>query len=226
MSTGGASRSSCASWATTDSDPSGQIEGKLITGWLQKLGIRIDFSVLDPGALNARLWNFRGSTYTPDFDLYVNSWLGYLQPRRDIDGRDHGEDRRHERTERVDSQYDRLCAQQAAALDTTARQALIRRMQEIMYQQTPWIVLTYPDFLRGLRHGQMDGLDTGRRRQGAGLLYAGNVDSYVNLRPVAARATRGAASTAWIVGAAVIVAIVVACVFALRRRSRPRAVEE
>ena len=61
---------------------------------------------------------------------------------------------------------------------------------------------------------------------GPAFYTAGNVDSYVNLRPVAARATRGAASTAWIVGAAVIVAIVVACVFALRRRSRPRAVEE
>ena len=35
------------------------------------------------------------------------------------------------------AEYDKLCAQQEVTLDTTRRQQLIWRMQQIMYEQTP-----------------------------------------------------------------------------------------
>ena len=36
--------------------------------------------MIDTGALNARLWNYTGNAYSPDFDMYINNWLGYLDP--------------------------------------------------------------------------------------------------------------------------------------------------
>jgi peptide/nickel transport system substrate-binding protein len=212
-------------WATTDNDPS-QVDGRLIAGWLQELGLKIDYSVIDPGALLARLWNYKGKTYTPDFDMYVNSWLGYLDP---------GETLMAETTRQIggtnepgwsDSLYDTLCSRQAAALDSTTRQALIWRMQQVMYQQTPWLVLTYPDYFEAYNAAKWTGWTRVTNGHGPAFYTAGNVDSYVNLKPVATTATGGTTSTLWILIGVVAVAAVAAIIVVLRRRVRPRVVEE
>ena len=49
----------------------GQIEAKLITGWLQQLGLTIKLSVIDSGTLDADIYNTHGSTWAPNFDLVV-----------------------------------------------------------------------------------------------------------------------------------------------------------
>ena len=167
-STSRASRSRCGSGPTTDF-PEGQIEAKLIAGWLQQLGLKINLSVIDRGAHEAHVCNYKGTTYAPDFDMYVDDWAGYSDPGQTLTARDHGQIGATNEPCWSNAAFDRLDVEQAAALDPTTRQNLIWQMQQIMYQQTPWVVLVYPQYLRGLQHLAVDRLDSDAQRARAGL---------------------------------------------------------
>jgi len=211
----------------TAENVSSQTEGKLITGWLQQLGIKVQFSVLDAGALSARIWNFEGATYKPDFDLYIDSWLGYNDP---------GQTMLAETTSQIgatnepcwsNAEYDRLAELQATQLDPAQRKQTIDRMQQIMYEQTPWVVVAYPDFFQAYNTARWTGWTRVNDGNGPAFFTAGNVDTYVKLKPVAAgAATTATSSSVWIVAgfAAVIVVALVAVV--MRRRRRERAIDE
>ena len=157
-------------YATSDNVPS-QTEGKLITGWLQELGIKIQYSVLDPGALSARIWNYEGATYKPDFDLYIDSWLGYVDPGQTLTAEATWQIGATNEPCWSNAEYDKLADEQAAQLDPLERQQSIWRMQQIMYEQTPWVVVAYPDFFEAYRHRGLDGLDPRERRERPGVLH-------------------------------------------------------
>ena len=213
-------------WATTD-DPAGQTEGKLITGWFDELGLKIDFSVVDYGTLVSRLWNYSGSAYAPDFDMYLYDWDGYVDP---------GETLACETTAQIggtnepswsNAQFDSLCTQQASAIDPAQRKAIIDRMQQIMYQQAPWLVLTYPDHFEAYNTDKWTGWT--RIMNGRGpAFYNGSTYSYLNLRPrvVASGSGGGSAATLGVVIAAVVVGAVIVLFVVLRRRRGGAAVED
>jgi peptide/nickel transport system substrate-binding protein len=212
-------------YATSDNVPS-QTEGKLIVGWLAQLGLDIRFSVLDAGALSARVWNFEGADYRPDFDMYIDSWLGYVDP---------GETLTAEATWQIggtnepcwsNAEYDKLAEEQAALLDPEKRKETIWRMQQIMYEQTPWVVVAYPDYFEAYDTADWAGWTRVNDGNGPAFFTAGNVDTYVNLKPVSATQPEGSSSRVWIVvGLAGVVVIVIAVVL-LRRRSRAREFDE
>ena len=120
-------------FATSDNVPS-QTEGKLITGWLQELGIDVKFAVLDAGALSARVWNFEGDAYRPDFDLYIDSWLGYVDPGQTLTAEASWQIGATNEPAWSNAEYDKLADEQAAQLDPEQRQQSIWRMQQIMYE--------------------------------------------------------------------------------------------
>ncbi len=210
-------------WAMTDS-PEAQAEGRLITGWFQQLGLRITFSVLERGTQQAHLWNFKGNAYAPDFDMYIDDWAGYSDP---------GQTLAAETTSQIgyanepcwsNTLYDRLCNDQAATLDLQQRKAIIWHMQQIMYQQTPWMLLSYPDYLEAYNTSRWTGWTRVMNGRGPAFYTAGNNDSYLNLQPQTA-ATSGGANLPVIVGAVVAVAVVAAVAVWLLRRRRTKAEE-
>jgi peptide/nickel transport system substrate-binding protein len=212
-------------YATADNVPS-QTEGKLITGWLSQLGIDVRFSVLDAGALSARVWNFEGDAYRPDFDLYIDSWLGYVDP---------GQTLLAESTSQIggtnepcwsNAEFDKLSEAQATELDPEQRKQTIWRMQQIMYEQTPWVVVAYPDFFQAYDTAHWAGWTRVNDGKGPAFFTAGNIDTYVNLKPVVAAATAGTSSNLGIVLAIVGVVIVVVAALLVRRRARGRAIDE
>ena len=205
-----------------------QTEGKLITGWLQQLGIKVEYSVLDAGALNARIWNFDGATYRPDFDLYINSWLGYMDP---------GQTMLAETTSQIgatnepcwsNAEYDKLAEAQASQLDPARRQQTIYRMQQIMYHQTPWVVVAYPDFFQAYDTAHWTGWTRVNNGNGPAFFTAGNVDTYVNLKPVTATEAAGSSSgtSTWIVVAVIAVAVIALVAFMMLRRRGGREIDE
>ena len=215
-------------WTMTDF-PEGQIETKLIAGWLQQLGLKIDLSVIDRGADEARVWNFKGTTYAPDFDMYVDDWAGYSDPGQTLTA---------ETTAMIgttnepcwsNAQYDKLDVEQAAALDPATRQKLIWQMQQVMYQQTPWVVLVYPKYLEAYSTSHWTGWTQALHGHGPAFMYTGGVqqraDSYLNLRPAVAKTT-GGGSKAWTISIVVAVVIVLAGAATwLVRRGRGRTEE-
>ena len=43
------------------------------------------------------------------------------------------------------AQYDKLALEQASTVDPQKRAQVIWQMQQLMYQQSPWIPMTFPD---------------------------------------------------------------------------------
>jgi len=214
-------------YATSNSVPS-QTEGKLIAGWFKKLGIDITLSVLDPGALSARIWNFDGATYKPDFDMYIASWLGYMDPGQTLLANTTAQIGATNEPCWSNAEYDKLADQQGTQLDPEQRKQTIWNAQQVMYEQTPWVVVAYPDFFQAYNTAHWTGWTRVNDGNGPAFFTAGNVDTYVNLKPVTATdaATSGSSSTTWIVVAVIAVAVIALVAFLVLRRRRGREIDE
>lgn len=209
-------------WATTETSEE-QRAAKLVAGWLRELGIKVELSVLDPGALQSHVWNFRGSTYEPDYDMYIWDWAGYSDPGQTLSSMTTEQIGNTNESCWSNAAYDKLNVQQSAALDPQERQAIIWKMQQIMYEQTPWVVLAYPQYLEAYRTDRWTGWTRLMDGTGPAFNTAGNLDSYLNLAPRTASASKSN-STGWIAAGVVVLVIVVAGLVLLRRR-RDRAEE-
>jgi peptide/nickel transport system substrate-binding protein len=211
-------------WTTTEASQS-QTAVKLIAGWFKKLGLKIEVSVLDPGALQARVWNFEGADYVPDFDMYVWDWAGYSDPGQTLSAETTAQIGNTNEPCWSNAQYDKLNTEQSAELDPTARKAVIDQMQQIMYEQTPWVVLAYPQYLEAYNTAKWTGWTRMLGGSGPAFMTTGYPRSYIDLQPVAAAtAASGSSSLAWAIVVVAAVAALVVVVWMLRRR-RGRAEE-
>ena len=211
--------------ATTD-QPACQIEAKLIAGWLQRLGLTIKLSVLDSGTLTNDIYNYHGNTPAPNFDMVVWEWTGYFDPGQTLSALTTPEIGNLDEPYWSNSAYDKLALDQASAVDPQKRAQIIWQMQQIMYQQSPWIPMTIPDYLEAVNTAKWTGWT--RQFNGAGGAWEleGNIASYLNLRPKAVAATAGGSSNTTLIAVVVVVVIVAgSIVFVFVRRRRGRRVE-
>ena len=158
-------------WAVTEKNQY-IVAAKLIAGYLQKIGLKVTLQTMDNGAIDDKLYNTVGNTFKPDYDLFVWGWGGDFDPgfllsiflTSQING--------WSDSAWSDPQYDRLYQQQAAELDPQKRKAIIWQMEQIVYQQSPYILLVYPADPAGLRHAALArlGAPAGRHRDREQLL--------------------------------------------------------
>ena len=209
-------------WTTTESSQA-QTAVKLIAGWFKKLGLNIEVSVLDPGALQARVWNFEGADYVPDFDMYVWDWAGYADPGQTLSAQISAQIGNTNEPCWSNAEYDKLNAEQSSALDSAVRKGFIDQMQQIMYEQTPWVVLTYPQYLEAYNTAKWTGWTRMMGGKGPAFMTTGYPQSYIDLQPAATETSAaGSSGTSAAIAAAVAVAVaaIVAAVWLLRRRVR------
>jgi len=211
--------------ATTD-QPGCQIEAKLITGWLQQLGLTIKLSVVDSGALESDMYNAHGSIWAPNFDLIVWEWTGYFDPGQTLNALTTREIGNLNDPYWSNAQYDKLAVAQDSAVNLQQRQTIIWQMQQIMYQQTPWIPTNYPDNLEAVNTAKWTGW-TQLWGTGPAWNCEGNVSSYLNLRSVTAATTTSSSSSTTLIAVVVVVVIVAAAVaYVSIRRRRGRRIED
>jgi peptide/nickel transport system substrate-binding protein len=214
-------------WAATD-DRSGQMEAKLITGWLDQLGLSIKMSFVDPGQLSASIYNSEKGVWRPDFDLVVWWWVGYY---------DAGITMNCFKTSQIGSlnepcwsnaEYDALADEQAVTLDPTARQGKIWQLQQIMYDQTPWIVMTYPQLLQAVNTSRWTGWHQMFNGTGPAFNTMSYIGSFLDLKPktATAQSSSGGSSTGLIVAVVVAVLVVLGVVLLVVRRRRGAAEED
>jgi peptide/nickel transport system substrate-binding protein len=208
-------------YSPTDSDAN-QVDARLIAGWLETLGIRIRLSVVDDGALTSDIYNAHGSVWKPDFDLVVWDWTGYYDPGQTLSCLTTSEIGSLDEPFWSDRAYDALNPVQASTIDPRARQAAIWQMQQIMYQQTPWIVLAYPDYLEAYDTSRWTGWQQMFGGSGPAFDAEGFIGSYLTLRPRSATSGGGSGNAVLIVVAVVGAVLVAALVVLLLRRRGPR----
>ncbi len=130
----------------SDSDTAPRV-ANLLAGWFAEAGIKVSPESTDPDSLTAAccpaadydmmLWGW-GSDPDPDFMLSV------LTSEQFVDGgwSDSGYS---------NPEYDKLYREQQTATDPAARQKIVWKMQELAFNDRPYIVYWYPDTLQAYR---------------------------------------------------------------------------
>ena len=212
-------------WAR-DISPESQVQGKLIAGWLKDIGLDIDYSVVDEGALGDSLWNYKGDTYAPDYDLALWDFMGYLDPGDSAACFTTDQIENYNEMNWSNAEYDRLTVAQYEEMDSATRMDLLKQAQAVMYAEQPMIVIDYPSVLQAVNTSRWDGWQP----YVGGSVWANMIDrqSYLELKPkVAEAAASGGGSSSKIGWAVVVVAAIVgAFLVVLLKRRGGRAVEE
>ena len=202
-----------------------QLVGKLLTGWFEAIGLKIDFRIIDEGALNDKIFNFESDTYAPDYDLFLWYWLSDPDPNFILSVLTKEQIGSWSDSNWANAEYDRLYAEQQATIDPEARKQLIWKMQQIVYQQSPYIPLTYPQWLESYNDGTWTGWVKSPADDGPVIYSMNNIDSYLFAHPKGAAESGGSSKAVWIV-IAVAAAVAIAVIAVVSRRRRSRAVEE
>ena len=210
-------------WAIS-SEPNEQSAGRLITGWLRQIGLRVRYDVFDTGALMARMWNYEGKQFAPNYDLFLWGWNSELDPNYTLSVFTTSQIGSWSDTNWSNAQYDRLFDEQQATIDPAQRKQIVDRMQELMYRQSPMIFLAEPSRVIAWNVSRWEGWVRSPAGVGAAVGTHPLVDTYLFVQP---RGAAGAAQTPGR-GTGLVVAVVLVCAgvaaFAARRaRLRRRA---
>ncbi|HEX5643864.1 MAG TPA: ABC transporter substrate-binding protein [Thermoleophilia bacterium] len=212
--------------------PESQQTAKLIAGWFQDVGIKVNVEVMDEATLtDNHLLNYEGDTFTPDYDMFLWGWYLDFDPGSMLSYFTKDQIENWSDCAWWDPEYEELYVAQGQELDPVKRKEYIDRMQQILYEQTPYIVTDYgPDF-EAYNTEKWEGYiaipDPNGNRLMPPFGNAGNAN-FLSIGPKTAVATEessgGGNTTLWIVIAVAAVAVIVVVLLLVRRR--PRAMEE
>jgi peptide/nickel transport system substrate-binding protein len=197
-------------YAETD-DPDGIDAAQFIGGWLQDIGIKVKQTVLAEGRL-FDLW------YGFDWDMLVYSWGTDPDPDFLLSTFTTNQCGYWSDTCYSNPTYDDLYQQQQTTLDRSQRQQVVDEMQQTLYQDTPEIVLWYPNSFEAWRSDRWTGFL--HWPEPDGVAFVDNIYSARNVRPLFAGAGAtvegGPPGYLWLTGTAAVALLLLAA--ASRRR--------
>ena len=214
---------------TRSASPEQQRAGKLIAGSFKSLGLKIVLTVLDDGGVNNGIYAAKGDTYAPDYDMFIWGWGGLSDPGYQLGSFITSQIWFWNDACWSNAEYDRLYEQQDTEMDWPTRQQQVQRMQQLFYDDAPYVVLYYPPALIAYNSDKWEGWVPYPGENGMVVLQNDNIDTYLQVHPKTATTTTtssGSSNTTLIVGAVIAALAVIVIVLLLVRRSRGRAVEE
>ncbi|MBM3146707.1 MAG: ABC transporter substrate-binding protein, partial [Actinobacteria bacterium] len=181
---------------------SSQKAGKLITGWFEQIGLKIKYEVIDDGVLADKQFNSNDNDeFAPDFDMFIWGWGGDIDPNFILSIFTTDQIESWSDCNWSNAEYDELFKEQQRTIDPQARKQIIDRMQEIWYEESPYIILQYPDNFEAYNTGKWTGWVRSPAENGAVWYTATAFDSYMNLKPnTEAAGDAGGSNTGLIVG--------------------------
>jgi peptide/nickel transport system substrate-binding protein len=153
-----------------DSSPTYPVIAQFIQDWFSQLGIKVKSDQIEENSLYDIMLppeaDADGSHYTADYDLFVWSWYGGLDPNVLLQITLCDQIGSSSDSLWCDPAYDKMYAAQNLATDDQARKAIIDEMQQYFYDQAPYHLLYYDDELDAYRTDRFTGwqnqpLDTG-----------------------------------------------------------------
>ena len=214
---------------TRNESPEQQRAGKLIAGSFQSIGIDIELTVMNDGSISDGIWNYKGDTYAPDYDMFIWGWGEYADPDYMLGVETTSQIEMWNDSLYSDPAYDRLYAQQSSEMDPAKRAAEVQQMQQMFYQAAPYVVICYPKALVAYNTAKWTGWVPYPAEDGLVVMSTDNVDSYLNLRPQTAtqdQSSSSSSSTTAIIIIVIVVAVAAAVVALALRRRRGRAITE
>ena len=212
-------------WSRSD-DVASQNCGRLVAGWFRDVGLKISLQTLDTNAIYSALYNKdKAGNYAPDYDLYLWGGGQYVDPDYILNVFTKSQIGGSNDPCWANAEYDSLYVRQSQTVDPAQRKPLVDRMASIFYDEAPFVITNYEQQLEAYNTLRWDGW-TQAPAGGPVAFINANIDTYLNLTPVAGQESSGVVGT-WVyalvaLGGAVLAVVVVL----LLRRGRSRAVEE
>jgi peptide/nickel transport system substrate-binding protein len=208
---------------------SDQRAGKLLVGWLDAIGLTVKLQVVDEDVLSSKVYatNSAGD-YAPDYDMFIWYWSPDPDPNFMLSVLTTSQVGGWSDTFYSNPEYDRLFAQQTTTVDPQARQQIIWQMQQMLYRESPYIILCYPQQLEAYDVKKWAGWVQAPANGGGVVLNQFNIDSYIFVHPVTATSTTsggGSSSATWVVVSVVAVVVAAVIAFFVLRRRRVKAEE-
>jgi len=209
-------------WAVSEK-PEYTSTAKLIASSLEKVGVATKIETLDDGAVSAGMYNYVDDEFTPDYDMFIWGWAGDTDPTFPLSVFTTEQIEDWSDCNWSNAEYDQLFEEQTVAVDPGQRQEIVLRMQEILYEQTPYIVLVYPTTLEAYDTGRWQGWVKSPGENGS----VHNSWSFLALEPVGvADEATGDSGWLWPVVIVAVVAVAGLVILLLRRNGGERAEEE
>jgi peptide/nickel transport system substrate-binding protein len=203
-----------------------------VAGSLKDVGLKITLQTMDDGALTDQIYATKDGKFNPDYDLFLWGWYSDLDPSPILSYFTTGQINGWSDCAWSNKEYDQLFVQQSQTIDPTARKALIDKMQEIIYRESPYIPTVYSNDLEAYNIDKWEGYEASPSKIGNVLFppygQAGN-ENFLLIQPKTATSTTtdtgGSKTTLWVVlgvGAVIIILLVVLVL----RRKRPQTEED
>jgi len=190
---------------------------QFIKGWMKEIGIQVNVTVVTEDQLtpieNAGTFDFATWAWTPFTD--PDAQLSYLTcadvPKKPDDGS-------YNDAFYCSAAYDKLYYQQRSEMDETKRIAEVKQMQQIFYDDAPYVVLYRPQALQAYNHRRFTGF-TPVPNPGGPVMVANDFLNYSHVRPAGGGGGSGASTVVLVViGIVIALGIIVALVLMLSRR--------
>ena len=193
-----------AGWADTDADGTVDKDGQelelrlsarlesedtveaagLIRESLKEAGIEVAVETVSDDRLTDDI-------YTADYDMFIWGWASGTDPDYLLSVLTCDQRMGRSDTFYCNDRYDRLYAEQKLELQVPARADIVKEMQEIVYRQTPYVVLYYDNQLEAYRTDRFTGWSTSPADAAEGqVAFNGYRASYENLEPLPGAVTR------------------------------------
>jgi len=118
-------------WASNERGALG-MAGKLIAGYLMKVGLKIEYQALDPAAMNEGVYAYKDDKFNPDYDMFCWGWMGDYDPGFLLSLLTTAQIESWSDTGWSNEEYDRLYEAQDSELDPVKRLELVHQMQQIV----------------------------------------------------------------------------------------------
>jgi len=193
---------------------------KMIVPYLKSVGIKVRLEVMDEGAFSDIIYGNQG------VDMYVWAWGGDLDPSYQLSAFTTDQILSNNDSCYSNPEYDKLFEEQSATIDRAQRVAIVQQMQQILYNDDPYIVTYYGMNLQAYRADRWTGWQLAP--VGAPAVVMNYMrGTYIGVKPVTAAppATGGGLGMGAIVAIVAGAVIVVGLVTWLVLRRRPKEVE-
>ena len=121
--------------------------------------------MVDEGALGDSIWNYKGDTYAPDYDLALWDFMGYIDPGDSAACFTTDQIENYNEMNWSNAEYDRLTLAQYREMDSAKRMELLKQAQAVMYAEQPMIVIDYPSVLQAVNTSRWEGWQPYVQRQ-------------------------------------------------------------
>lgn len=176
--------------------------GQMIAGSAANAGIKLNIETVDDGLLIDKI-------YSGDFDMFIWGWGTDLDPTTILNVMTTSQIGNMSDSNYSNERYDQLFIEQQTIMDPAERQQVVWEMQQILYEEAPYIILFYDNSLQAVNTAKWSGWK--RIPDEGGYFFNLTNYNYLNVQPVSdtAPATSGNNTVLYVVAAAVAIAVFV-----------------